>query len=391
MQVARQIAIALEIDQPYPQHQEVFAGVQRYAREQKDWQCLIDEHPLDQYQARGRDGDSYDGVIARASAAMQRRLQRQSIPFVNVLFQSAREGSPGVYPDAERLGRAAADHLLERGFRSLCYMGELDLHKHTAAVGSSFKAHAEDGGADCELLQLPDASFLDAKIYREVEKRIRQWIERLTPPVALFVEEAPIARRVIQQCVSAGLDVPRDVAVLSQHNLKSVVNVSPQISSIEIDNERAGYEAARLLDKLMSGKRAPTKPILIPPKGVVGRESTDYFAVEDALVAEALRYIASRLSEPLRVEDVADDLAVSLRTLQARFGEALGVGVGQEIRRLRLEKAKRLLLEPDYSIAHVSEQSGFGRPQLFSAVFRREVGMTPSAYRKASIGGHESV
>ena len=122
--------------------------------------------------------------------------------------------------------------------------------------------------------------------------------------------------------------------------------------------------------------------MLVPPKGVAGRESTDYFAVEDELVAQALQHISAHLGQPMRVEDVAYELAVSTRTLQARFDAALGRGVSQEIRRLRLEKAKRLLLDPANSIAEVAGLAGFARPQLFNAVFRREVGMTPGAYRK---------
>jgi LacI family transcriptional regulator len=136
----------------------------------------------------------------------------------------------------------------------------------------------------------------------------------------------------------------------------------------------------------MSGEPSPQSPIFIPPKGVFGRESTDYFAIEDDLVADALRYIASHFEEPLRVEDVAYQLAVSSRTLQGRFNDALGMGVSQEIRRLRLERAKRLLTDPSRTIAEVGTMCGFTRPQLFSAVFRREMGITPSGYRSQREG-----
>lgn len=261
-------------------------------------------------------------------------------------------------------------------------MGEIKHHRHTTEVGRAFRSYVEQARADCTLFWVPNRSFLESKAWVELERLLDRWVEQLEPPVGLFAEESAVGRMVIQRCIEKGLDVPRDVAVLSQHNVKAVVDVQPQISSIEIDNERAGYEAARLLDRLMSGKKPPASPILVPPKGVVGRESTDYFAVKDPLVAQALRHIAAHLSEPLRVEEIAYQLAVSSRTLQGRFQEALGVGVSQEIRRLRLQKAKRLLIEPGMTISEVSDLSGFTRPQLFNAVFRRELGMTPSAYRQ---------
>jgi LacI family transcriptional regulator len=219
MAVDRRVAIALEIDQPYPQHQEVFAGGQRYAREHTNWRCLIDEHPMHQPRRRGRGYGGYDGVIARATPDMQRRLKRHGIPLVNVLYQTASNGTPGVYPDAAKLGQAAADHLLERGFRTLCYMGEIDLHRHTAKVGQSFKARAEVSEATCELLHLPNQSLLDVEVYMEIERLINDWVTRLAPPIALFAEEAPVARIVIQRCHEAGWNVPRDISVLSQHNL----------------------------------------------------------------------------------------------------------------------------------------------------------------------------
>lgn len=386
MAVVRRIAIALEIDQPYPQHQEVFAGVQRYARKQADWQCLIDEHPLHRADRRGRDYGGYHGVIARASPQMQRRLKLQGIPFINVLYQTAKAGTVGVYPDAAKLGQAAADHLLERGFRTLCYMGEIHRHRHSAEVGRAFKAHAESDQANCTLIELQDLPYQDASSWIQNERKLGEWVKKLAPPVGVFTEEAPVARLVVQRCQQYGWDVPRDIAVLCQHNLRSVVNVQPQISSIEIDNERAGYEAARLLDRIMSGKPAPDAPVLIPPKGVVGRETTDYAAVEDPLVAQALRYIANQLDQPMRVDQIAYELAVSQRTLQMRFDHALGHGVSQEVRRLRLAKAKRLLTEPEHTIGEVAELTGFGRPQLFCAVFRRELGMTPSEYRRQASG-----
>ena len=53
-----------------------------------------------------------------------------------------------------------------------------------------------------------------------------------------------------------------------------------------------------------------------------------------------------------------------------------------EIRRVRLEEAKRLLVETDRSIADISRATGFGHQDLFSRVFRRSVGQTPTQFRR---------
>lgn len=385
----KRIAIALEIDLPYPQHQGVFGGVQRYAAEHPGWQCLIDEHPMYRPRQRGADYGTYDGVIARATAPMQRRLKHHGIPLVNTLYQTARPGLPGVYPDADRLGHAAADHLLDRGFQNLCYLGEIKLHRHSAEVGRAFRDRAQEQGGQCVLFRIRDDGFKAPAFWLALERLLDDAIAQWTPPVGVFVEEAPVARMVVQRCEAKGLDVPRDVAVLSQHNLKSVVDVSPQISSIQINNDLAGYEAARLLDRLMSGEVLDKPERYIPPQGVVGRETTDFFAVQDPLVAEALRHIAAHLREPMRVDDIAYALSVSPRLLQMRFDRALGRGVSEEVRRLRLALAKRLLADKARPIGEIAEQAGFKRPQQLNAVFQRELGMTPSAYRQQAIGERE--
>ena len=343
----RRIAIALQIDEPYPQHQEVLAGVQQFAHEHGGWQCLIDEHPMVDASRRGPSYQVYDGVVARADSVMQRRLARHGIPLVNVHYQSAKQGLPGVYPDAQSQGIAAADHLMERGFKSLCYIGDLQNHRHSAEICRSFSKRVVEEGGKCTAYDIPDAFFKDAKPWLLIERLLTGWVAELSPPMGVCVEEAPVARMLIQRCQQEGWRVPGDVAVLCQHNLKAVVEVSPQISSIEIDNVSIGYAAARLLDQMIEGEAYSGNPVLIAPKNIIARESTDYFAVEDEMVAEALQYIGARLAEPLRVEDVAYALSVSTRLLQARFSAALGRGVSEEVRRLRLLLAKRLLGQED--------------------------------------------
>ncbi|MFN3168028.1 MAG: substrate-binding domain-containing protein [Phycisphaeraceae bacterium] len=381
----RRIAISLEIDQPYPNHQEVFAGVLEYANERGDWLCLIDEHPGYRADTRGPHYRPYDGVIARANPQTQRRLEKLGVPLVNTHYQTSRPGLAGVYSDPEACGRLAAEHLIDRGFRRLSVLLDRE-HVHSAEIVQGFVRCAQERGVPCTEEFFPEHTYLDPAYWLSLEKFLIDWLERLEPPVGLFIELAGTARLLTQLGRANGFHIPQDIAVLSRLNVKSVLEVSPQISSIDDNVTRVGYEAARLLDRLMSGEPVPDQPVLVPPRGIAARESTDYFAVEDEVVAQALRFISARLADPLRVDQVADAIAVSTRSLQKRFSEALGRGVSEEIRRLRLETAKRMLAEPDRQIGRVARLTGFGSPDLMNQVFRRELGMTPSAYRKTLAG-----
>ena len=87
--------------------------------------------------------------------------------------------------------------------------------------------------------------------------------------------------------------------------------------------ERIGYEAARLLDRLMDGAAPPPEPILLPPEGVVTRESTDFFAVDDELVGAAMAFIAANSHLRIGPDDVARAARAETRTLQLRFRKVL--------------------------------------------------------------------
>lgn len=379
------IAIAVEIDQNFPQHQDVFAGIQNYARQNTDWVCVIDEHPMAKASHRGAFYHAYDGVIARATPKLCTRLKRLGIPLVNIHYQTKDLDAYGVYPDAINLGREAADHLIERNFRHLHFFRDRK-RLHACDIYRSFRQHAEILGATCQAHDYSEESFLDEPFWLKTEKTFERCLDKISPPAGIYFEEAAGARLMIQRCQARTWDVPRDIAMLCQHNYKEIIEVSPQISSAVINYEKIGFEAAQMLESLMSGEAVRRKQVFVPARGIVGRETTDFFAVEDDLVSKALRWIASNLRKPLHVDDIAYELAVSTSLLQLRFTKALGRGVGEEIRRLRLALVKRLLAHSDKMIGEIATESGFGRAQLLNAVFRRELGMSPGEYRKQMRG-----
>lgn len=382
----KNIAIALRLDEPYPHHQRVFEGIQRYATERGDWNCLIDEHPGYRLEKRGPRYPSYDGVIARADEVMQERLKKIGLPFVNTHYQYKRPGVPGVYIDPQGIGTLAAEHLIRRGFKRLCVLVD-HRHAHAYATKLSFERFAEEEEIkECTTLDMGEKTYELAEYWIGLEQQISDLLSQLEPPAGVFVETAPHARLLIQQCLAQGLRVPEDIAVLCQHNLRAIVDVSPRISCVNVNYEIVGYQAAEMLDQLMAGKALKNEHLHLPPVGVIGQESTDYFAVQDAVVAEALQLISSRLTQKLRVDDIAYELAISPSQLKNRFAASLGRGVAEEIRRLRLESAKRMLADGEQQISQIAKACGFTTADTMTQVFRRELGLTPTEYRKKVLG-----
>ena len=99
------------------------------------------------------------------------------------------------------------------------------------------------------------------------------------------------------------------------------------------------------------------------------------------IVAEALKLIWTHSHRELSVEQIADELPVSRRTVERRFQAATGRTVIEEITRCRLSRAKRLLAETDLPVKNVAHLSGFPSEEQMRIVFRQQETHAPSEYR----------
>lgn len=186
-----------------------------------------------------------------------------------------------------------------------------------------------------------------------------------------------------RMCGQLGLSAPLDVAVLGVDNDELECLLSrPPLSSIVSPAEQIGHEAARQLDRIMSGKRLSRKTVLVPPSHVVVRESTDIIAIADSDVSAAMAVIRDHAAECVGVADVVECLSIARRGLERRLRKLLGRFVLDEIQRVRIEHAKRLLVEADLPVSTLAGRCGSSTPQRLAATFRRLTGCTSLAYRR---------
>jgi LacI family transcriptional regulator len=156
----------------------------------------------------------------------------------------------------------------------------------------------------------------------------------------------------------------------------------PSLTSIEIGYDRIGYAAAELLGRLMAGHAPPAAALRLSPRGLVVRESTDFFAVENTTVAAALAFISANSHRRIGPDDVARAVGAEPRTLQNYFRKAIQRPIATEIRRVRIERAKRELAQGDRPLAVIARAVGFVTLQRLYEVFRRELGVGPGEYRR---------
>lgn len=394
----RRIALQLELEIPFKRHGEIFAGTQRYAAE-RGWISILDDFLDEALVQMTRRTCPYDGIIARATEKLADQAERLGVPVVNVWYSSAaRERLPGMFSDNRAVGRLMADHLLSRGLRQFAFLAR-SYDKASLLQGEAFQQALAEAGLPCLPAQV--AWYSTLKGYKRQMEGVGRWMDRWELPIGVVVGHDSLGRMVAQLCAERGWRVPRDVAIIAGLNQELICeHPRPSLTSVEIGYERIGYEAARLLEGFMdeaeaAGKSrrpmkasAPASPphIVLPPIGLVVRESTDFTAVSDPVVAEALAFIANHSHRNIGVGQVSRAVATEIKTLQNRFRKVLDSSIAQEIRRVRIERAKRELVQGERSIMEIARHCGFGESKRMGEVFRRELGMSPGEYRKQILG-----
>jgi LacI family transcriptional regulator len=155
----------------------------------------------------------------------------------------------------------------------------------------------------------------------------------------------------------------------------------PPLSSVIPDTHRTGYQAAALLDTLMSGHPTRTITCLFPPLGIATRQSTDVVAVEDKPIAMAMRFIRGHACEGINMKDVLRAVPQSRRRLETQFQRLFGRTPHEEILRMQLARAEQLLLQTGLPLPEIAERVGFKHSEYFSVAFKKHAGMPPSQYR----------
>jgi len=360
---------------------QVLKGVADYAHAHGPWEFFIEPRGLYE-QLRIPPGWNGDGIIARVDySELAQMIEQTGRPAVNVATAGSHSPRiPKVVSDQVACGRLAAEHLLQAGFRHFGYVAPPPQPYLDDAMGRQFIQTLREANCECHVLEPTGPSGLSERAGRA---QVMRWLRESGKPMGVLVWSDALGREVITACAAAHIGVPDEVALLSAEYDPLMSALSPlPLSSLDMVPAKIGYEAASLLDRMMSGQPGPRQPVLIPPVGIVQRQSSDTFAMEDADLSMALRYIREHAHRPISVTDVLDAVSLSRRALEQRFAKFLGRSPAKEIRRVRLQRAKRLLVETDLPVPVIASQSGFNHPEVMIRAFRREMGISPGQYRR---------
>jgi len=323
----------------------------------------------------------------RAPAHQVALFRRLKIPVVFYLG-SGSSASDLATMDEAAIGAMGAQHLWDRGYRELAFIGSSSARWSEArshgflrwmkAAGKKPRIHGFTSEQLAVIWSYNPASY---------NQHLRELLARLPKPIGIMAANDVVAYYVLQAVRQNGCHVPDDFGVVGVDNDPfPTAAAGLGLSTIELPFRGVGWHAARLLEERWQGRRARTV-LRLPPVRVVVRASTDVFKTDNSLVRKAQAYIESHRSRRLTVEEVLRALSCNRVTLCKGFRTELGLTPFDYLRRRRLAYATELLRLGEHSVEEVSSISGFSSPSYFSKIFNRVVGCRPGAIRRARSGG----
>jgi len=383
--------VVLLIESSRASGRALLRGVANFTHHHRPWSFYWEPRGLEAAHGGLKELDA-DGVIFRDVGTLKAEVLRLGIPAVVIGHASGQvRGLINVVTDCPEIGHMAADHLLQCGFHHFAFFGYA-----TEVCGSPGEGLKQTPWSQHRLeafsRRVTKAGFQPPAVcvlpgwepdWPKIRDQLADWLARLPTPLGVMACNDDCAVQVVEACKLAGLAVPDVVGIVGADNDEVVCGLAePPLTSVAMNFERAGYEAAEALDKLMRRSRPQSIRISVPATHLVARRSTDVVAVEDQRLAKALRFIRNNVNRPTSVDDVARGAGASRRVLERRFREGLGRSVLHEIRRVRANEIARLLVETNWPVGRIADALGFEDDRHFSRYFYSIKNLSPIAFRK---------
>jgi LacI family transcriptional regulator len=381
----KRVALLIETSRAYGR--ELLLGVRKYVTEHGPWSIFAEIRDLESKPpAWLRDWDG-DGILTRtATQAMADAVKAVRVPTIELRATKLMHRFPFVGMNNQAVGNMCANYLTELGHQHFGVY-ELTTEQFFIERSQSFASKIHEHGFECHVFR-QSANREKPQQWEKQQGLLVEWLKRLPKPIAIMACTDQLGFWLLDACSRAELLVPEQVAVLGVENDETLCSMStPSLSSVQLGGERVGYEAAALLDRWMRGKKPPKSPILFPPVVVETRRSTDIVAVEDPLLAQALRLVRDKACDGLRVDNILEAVPLSRSSLERGFREVIGRSPNMELHRVKLHRASELLAMTDLTLDAIALKTSFAHKHYLASSFRKMYGMTPGEYRRTVRSG----
>jgi len=322
-----------------------------------------------------------DGIIMRDTMITKELLKLKVPTIFAPHFIHYPKNIPIIITDSSSIAKMASRHFIEKGFKNLAYCGF-----HNIVWSEERKYYFNLFNSECGIKTHNYVSSykISTDNWEKQQEHIQKWIKALPKPVGIFACNDDRGQHVLEICKLMGLKVPEEAAVLGVDNDPMVCEFTdPPLSSILLNTEFAGYEAAKLLDKMMrTGNITRGKQIIVAASHIVYRQSSDILAVDDKYLRLAIKFIKDNANNKINVKDVVNTTGINRRTLEKKFRETIRRSIYSEIQQVRAELISKLLIETELSISHITSFYNFTDIEHISRFFKKEKGMGLREFRK---------
>jgi len=363
---------------------KILEGILAYSSEHGPWLFHLNTGDIATQGIKRIEKWGVDGMIAlSANQALLNKLSHINKPIVlinpppHIDFTAKRLVI--VRRDNLNLGKMAAEYLLSRGYRSFAFVGSPRPAEWSDGRRDGFIRKLDEFGFSCNIYSDPTPE--ERADFSLEAPRLGAWLKSLPKRTALFTVKDYRGQQILAACLDVGISVPDDLAVLSTGDDAVLCEAAtPSLSSIALDGENTGRICAKALEVMMNGRK-PHKLVDIAFPRIVTRRPTDTFAVNDPILSRVLSIVRAQLGQPIRLAAIAEELGISMRTIETKSMRLLGHPIREEILRLRISEGIAMLTNSPLSISDIATHCGFCNASHFSRCVSKVFGYPPGAFR----------
>jgi LacI family transcriptional regulator len=383
--------IILLIDFAEEYSKSLLKGISTYSREFGPW--IFCRMPLFHRETVGIDGIlkwaqewGADGIIGQLYNDKDiQKIIKAGIPVIAQDFKERFVDIPNITGAYHETGALGADYFIKKGFKNFAFYGFKDI-VWSRERAEGYEERLAKAGHEVHYFEHKKSRSSELWYYKP--SSLSRWLKSLPKPIALMTCDDNQGQHITEACRQAGIRIPEEVAVLGVDNDVMICEMSdPPLSSIALDVEKGGYDAAKLLHQLIKKDITGYHDIVVKPTQVITRHSADIYATNDDHIASSLKYIHQNIDKNLHVDEVVRQVPLSRRALEKRFLEITGYPIYKYISNLRIEKFSKKLLDTDMSVFEIALDMGMTDSKNLARQFKQAKGCKPSEYRHRYLAG----
>jgi LacI family transcriptional regulator len=370
---------------------QIIEGIGHYTQSSRaNWDIFLEEDWV--ASLNNLDAWNVDGIIADFdNPDVVKAVLNRGIPCIGV-------GSSYVdtkqYPNAHYVGtdneaviQTAFDHLKHKGIQHFAFYGieNSPYRKWAKEREYWFTKLCKRAGFSYSIFQSGETHVEN---WNESMDKLSEWIVSLTHSTGIIAVTDARARHCLQACLNLDIAVPEAISVVGVDDDEIARHLSRiSLSSVTQGTVEMGFKASKMLYKVLTSKNPNATPVkyqrvLVKPEGIQQRGSTDFKALQDPYVIQAMFYIKQNATRGIKAQQVLDFVGISRSNLELRFEQEVGCSIHAKIHAEKLNQAIELLETTDKPLSFISKKAGYPSTQYMYAVFKKHFNATPNQYRR---------